>query len=63
MKLDTIVRGGTVVTPGGTFVGDVGIAGEKIAALGASLGMTTHAILPSSLALLRAGDWRLGMTT
>ena len=37
MKLDTIVRGGTVVTPGGTFVGDVGIAGEKIAALGASL--------------------------
>ena len=37
MKLDTIVKGGTVVTPGGTFVGDVGIAGEKIAALGSSL--------------------------
>jgi dihydropyrimidinase len=37
MKLDTIVKGGTVVTPGGTFVGDVGIAGERIAALGSSL--------------------------
>ena len=37
MKLDTIVKGGTVVTPGGTFVGDVGIAGEKIAALGSAL--------------------------
>ena len=32
MQLDTIVKGGTVVTPGGTFVGDVGIAGEKISA-------------------------------
>src|SRR5919107_5024239 len=37
MNLDTIVKGGTVVTPGGTFVGDVGISGEKIAALGSSL--------------------------
>src|SRR5512147_603261 len=37
MKLDTIVKGGTVVTPGGRFVGDVGIAGEKVAALGSSL--------------------------
>src|SRR5215207_8655573 len=37
MQLDTVVKGGTVVTPGGTFVGDVGIAGEKIAALGSAL--------------------------
>lgn len=37
MKLDRIVRGGTVVTPAGTFVGDVGIAGETIAALGTDL--------------------------
>ena len=29
MKLDRIVRGGNVVTPAGTFTGDVGIAGEK----------------------------------
>src|SRR3954466_202817 len=37
MQLDTVVRGGTVVTPGGTFVGDVGISGERIAALGENL--------------------------
>src|SRR5262245_39062609 len=37
MRLDTIVKGGTVVTPGGTFVGDVGITGEKITALGSAL--------------------------
>src|SRR5258708_33753185 len=37
MKLDRVVKGGNVVTPGGTFVGDVGIVGEKIAALGAGL--------------------------
>src|SRR5688500_7434381 len=37
MQLDTLVTGGTVVTPGGTCVGDVGISVEKIAALGAAL--------------------------
>jgi dihydropyrimidinase len=37
MKLDRIIRGGNVVTPAGTFTGDVGIAGEKIVALGAEL--------------------------
>ena len=37
MRLDKVVRGGNVVTPGGTFTGDVGIKGEKIAALGAGL--------------------------
>ena len=37
MKLDRIIKGGNVVTPAGTFVGDIGIAGEKIAALGADL--------------------------
>ena len=34
---DTVVRGGTVVTPAGTFVGDIGIVGEHIAALGEQL--------------------------
>src|SRR4051812_33185029 len=43
MKLDRIVKGGTVVTPAGTFVGDVGIAGEKIVALGADLEATPGA--------------------
>ncbi len=37
VKFDTIVKGGNVVTPAGTFTGDVGIAGEKIAALGVNL--------------------------
>ena len=58
MKLDRIVKGGNVVTPAGTFVGDVGIAGEKIAALGADLepgpgtdviDATGHHVLPGVL--------------
>src|SRR5690349_10599361 len=48
MQLDTIVKGGTVVTPGGTFVGDVGIAGEKISALGAALDSPGAAIVDAS---------------
>ncbi len=36
-SFDTVVRGGTVVTPAGTFVGDIGIVGEHIAALGEQL--------------------------
>ena len=37
MRFDRIVKGGTVVTSGGTFTGDIGIVGEKIVALGAGL--------------------------
>src|SRR5688500_18222188 len=37
VRLDCIVKGGNVVTPAGTFVGDIGIAGEKIIALGVDL--------------------------
>lgn len=37
MKLEKIVRGGDVVTPEGVRRVDVGIAGEKIAAVGANL--------------------------
>ena len=37
MKFDTIVRGGNVVTPAGSFAGDVGITGEKISAIGVDL--------------------------
>jgi dihydropyrimidinase len=37
MRFDRIITGGTVVTPGGTFTGDVAIAGEKIVALGTGL--------------------------
>src|SRR5919112_4426316 len=37
MRFDTVIKGGNVVPPAGTFTGDVGIAGEKIAALGMEL--------------------------
>jgi len=37
VTFDTIVKGGNVVTPAGSFTGDVGISGEKITALGVNL--------------------------
>ena len=57
MRFDRVVRGGNVVTPGGTFTGDVGIAGGKIAALGAALDAagaqvtdaTGHHVIPGVL--------------
>ena len=57
MRFDTIVKGGNVVTPGGTFTGDIGIIGEKIAALGATLDpegaevidATGHHVIPGVL--------------
>jgi dihydropyrimidinase len=38
MRFDTIVKGGNVVTPSGTFTGDIGINGETISALASDLG-------------------------
>src|SRR5438552_345030 len=58
MKFDLIIKGGNVVTPAGSFTGDVGIAGEKIAALGVELepaagtrviDATGHHVLPGVL--------------
>jgi len=37
MNFDKIVKGGTVVTPGGTMQADIGIVGEKIEAIGTNL--------------------------
>ena len=37
MPFDRVVKNGNVVTPAGAFVGDVGINGEKITALGTDL--------------------------
>lgn len=37
MQFDRVVRNGTVVTPKGVITGDVGIVGEKIAAVGPNL--------------------------
>ena len=57
MTFDTVIKGGNVVTPGGSFAGDVGIAGERIAALGTGLepgrakviDATGHHVIPGVL--------------
>jgi dihydropyrimidinase len=41
---DVIIRGGTVATASDTFEADIGIAGGKIAALGASLGQADRIV-------------------
>src|SRR5262249_47743594 len=40
MRFDTVVSKGNIVTPAGSFVGDVGITGDKISALGLDLDAT-----------------------
>lgn len=47
-RFDTVIQGGSVVTPGGTFIGDVGIVGEKIAALGAALDTTGAKVIDAA---------------
>ena len=37
MRVDTVIKNCNVITPAGAYRGDVGISGEKIAALGAEL--------------------------
>jgi dihydropyrimidinase len=57
MRFDKVVRNGNVVTPAGTFRGDVGIHGEKITALGIGLDTegaqvidaTGHHVIPGVL--------------
>jgi dihydropyrimidinase len=48
MRFDRVVRGGNIDTPGGSFTGDVGIVGEKIAALGAGLDTDGAQIIDAS---------------
>jgi len=33
MEFDTVIRGGTLITPSGPILADLGIAGERIAAI------------------------------
>ena len=57
MRFDRVVRNGNIVTPGGEFTGDIGIVGEKIAALGENLDTagadvvdaTGHHVIPGVL--------------
>ncbi len=37
MAFDSVITGGNIVTPSGSFIGDIGIVGEHIAALGEKL--------------------------
>ena len=48
MKFDTVVKFGNVVTPAGSFTGDIGITGEKITALGADLDPSGAKIIDAS---------------
>jgi dihydropyrimidinase len=48
MRFDRVVQNGNVVTPGGSFTGDVGIVGEKIAALGAGLDTAGAQVIDAS---------------
>jgi dihydropyrimidinase len=57
MTFDKVIRGGNIVTPSGSFTGDIGITGEIITALGTSLDAgsatiidaTGHHVLPGVL--------------
>ena len=42
MRFDTIIKGGTLVTAQGTSRGDLGIRGEKIAAIGQNLAASSN---------------------
>ena len=50
MSYDTVIQGGTIVTPTGVYKADVGILGEKIAAIGADLaeGRTDVAVIDAT---------------
>jgi dihydropyrimidinase len=55
MTFDTIIRGGTVATASDTFSCDVGIAGGRIAALGANLGTAPQIVDATGLLVLPGG--------
>ena len=57
MAFDSVIKGGNIVTPSGSFIGDIGIVGEHIAALGQQLDSagariidaTGHHVLPGTI--------------
>jgi dihydropyrimidinase len=44
VRLDTVIRGGRIVTPAGVIAGDLGIAGGRIVAVGGRLGPAARQI-------------------
>jgi dihydropyrimidinase len=55
MQFDTIIRGGTIATEADTFAGDIGISGEKIAAIGNDLGEAGEIVDATGLLVLPGG--------
>jgi dihydropyrimidinase len=55
MRFDTIIRGGTVATEADTFACDIGIRGEKIAALGDDLGEAAEIVDATGRLVLPGG--------
>ncbi len=48
MSFTKVIKGGRIVTPGGTALGDIGIAGEKIAAISANLDANGAQVIDAS---------------
>ena len=48
MRFDKVVEGGNVVTPNGVIAGDIGIVGEKIAAVGPGLDATGATVIDAA---------------
>lgn len=55
MNFDTIIRGGTVVTAADIFTADIGVAGGRVAALGADLGSAAEVIDATGLLVMPGG--------
>ena len=55
MKLDLVIRGGTVATASGTYLADVGIVGEQIAAIARGLPAGRNEIDAGGLLVLPGG--------
>ena len=55
MRFDTIIRGGTIATEADTFACDIGIRGEKIAALGDDLGEADEIVDATGCLVLPGG--------
>src|ERR1700720_4146975 len=72
MRFDTVIRNGTVVTATDTSVADVGIAGDKISAIGAGLPVenagrvidaANHLVMPGGIDVHTHLDMPFGGTT
>ena len=48
MRFDTVIKGGNVVTPDGVASADIGVVGEKIAAVGPGLDVTGAAVVDAT---------------